>query len=426
MVPPDLSAVLGGGGGGSGGAPFYRCRVVGGRLLANRRSDEVFSEIRLDPSPSAAPTEEAAAAAWSGGGEGDEGGMAWFVKILTESDANCGGGFSVPSKFADSKRLISGDAIIFVKDKSNGDLFVGFRRALRLFDADSPFLPFLAEIDPEEDERTISELGFSRCVRGRIPSANVVEAARSADLGRPFEVLYYPKAGLPEFVVPEAEVDAAMRVPWKIAKRGAKSPWRMLQVTWDQPEIMKNRGLNKVSPWQVEIVSSNPALQTQYFETPRLTKWRVLEKSGSLGDEQNWRVLENSGFLGDERNSILNPEYKTVTSAVLQSPEHPAGMQGARQDLICFLPIKRNEVVGNSSSIDSTTQEVEIVRGEMNIANISHSSSIHLCQEAMLNGGSEPSSTSAFSQLKGVRTIALFGQTIIIEQSPAGGGADKQ
>ncbi|OAY82874.1 Auxin response factor 16 [Ananas comosus] len=263
--PPDLSAVLGG-----GGAPFFRCRVVGGRLLANRRSDEVFSEIRLDPSPSAAPTEEAAAAAWSGGGEGDDGGMAWFVKILTESDANCGGGFSVPrscaehifpplnlaaeppvqtlsisdlhgtawkfchiyrgtprrhllttgwSKFAESKRLISGDAIIFVKDKSNGDLFVGFRRALRLFDADSPFLPFLAEIDPEEDERTISELGFSRCVRGRIPSANVVEAARSADLGRPFEVLYYPKAGLPEFVVPEAEVDAAMRVPWKVGMR---------------------------------------------------------------------------------------------------------------------------------------------------------------------------------------------------------------
>lgn len=198
------------------------------------------------------------------------------------------------------------------------------------------------------------------------------------------------------------------------------------QVTWDEPEIMKNRGLNKVSPWQVEIVSSTPALQTQYFETPRLTKWKVLEKSGSLGDEQNWRVLENSGFLGDEQNSILNPEYKTVTSAVLQSPEHPAGMQGARQDLICFLPIKRNEVIGNSSSIDSTTQEVEIVRGEMNIANISHSSSIHLCQEAMLNGGSEPTSTSAFSQLKGVRTIALFGQTIIIEQSPAGGGADKQ
>lgn len=175
------------------------------------------------------------------------------------------------------------------------------------------------------------------------------------------------------------------------------------QVAWDEPKIMKNRGLNKVSPWQVEIASSIPALQTQYFETPRLTKWTtVLEKSYFLGDEQSRRMLENSRFLGDKQNSVLNPEYNTVTSAVRQSPEHPAGMQGARHELICFLPTKRDEVVGNSSSIDSTTQEVEIVHGEMNIVNISHLSSIYLYQEAMLNGGSEPSSTSAHGQLKGV------------------------
>jgi hypothetical protein len=155
------------------------CRVGAVRFLADPETDEVFAKIRLVPVGNTEP------------GFDDEGVLgnesehpekpASFAKTLTQSDANNGGGFSVPrycaetifprldytadppvqtviakdvhgevwkfrhiyrgtprrhllttgwSTFVNHKKLVAGDSIVFMRAE-NGDLCVGIRRAKR-------------------------------------------------------------------------------------------------------------------------------------------------------------------------------------------------------------------------------------------------------------------------------------------------------
>ncbi|EMS48753.1 Auxin response factor 8 [Triticum urartu] len=49
--------------------------------------------------------------------------------------------------------------------------------------------------------------------------------------------------------------------------RWPQSPWRLLQVTWDEPELLQN--VKRVCPWLVELVSSMPNLHLPSFSPPR-------------------------------------------------------------------------------------------------------------------------------------------------------------
>lgn len=163
--------------------PYILCRVAGVKYLADPETDEVYAKMRLAPVRS----EELD----YGGGE-DLGGLGSngsgvpekttsFAKTLTQSDANNGGGFSVPrycaetifprldysadppvqtilakdvhgeiwkfrhiyrgtprrhllttgwSTFVNQKKLVAGDSIVFLRTE-NGELCVGIRRAKR-------------------------------------------------------------------------------------------------------------------------------------------------------------------------------------------------------------------------------------------------------------------------------------------------------
>ncbi|OAY84004.1 Auxin response factor 8 [Ananas comosus] len=303
--------------GGVGYDALVLCRVVGVRYLANPHTDEVFAVIALEPGrllpPRSAPGGGSAAGGGGGGGR-----VVSFAKMLTPSDANNGGGFSVPRYCADSifprldmskdppvqylsirdvhggrwefrhiyrgtprrhllttgwsifvnaKKLVAGDVVVFARNEAK-ELFVGIRRAYRSFPKPSPATFPHREIEDEPEPENVE--GFSRCVKGRVPPSTVVEAVRLAKLGRPFEVMYYPKAGAAEFVVPKEVVDASLMVNWSAGIRvrmpvetedssrmtwfqgtveeimakdmgpGTQSPWRMLKIDWDEKEALKD------------------------------------------------------------------------------------------------------------------------------------------------------------------------------------------
>ncbi|KAJ6407437.1 hypothetical protein OIU84_010853 [Salix udensis] len=45
------------------------------------------------------------------------------------------------------------------------------------------------------------------------------------------------------------------------------SPWRLLQVTWDEPDLLQN--VKRVSPWLVELASNMAAIHFSPFSSPR-------------------------------------------------------------------------------------------------------------------------------------------------------------
>ena len=160
--------------------PFILCNVEAVKFMANPETDEVFAKLSL------LPLRNSELGADSDGAGGDDVAEpsccekpASFAKTLTQSDANNGGGFSVPrycaetifprldctaeppvqtvvakdvhgetwrfrhiyrgtprrhllttgwSSFVNQKKLVAGDSVVFLRAE-NGDLCVGIRRA---------------------------------------------------------------------------------------------------------------------------------------------------------------------------------------------------------------------------------------------------------------------------------------------------------
>ncbi|XP_076910842.1 auxin response factor 18-like [Bidens hawaiensis] len=329
--------------------PYIMCEVSTVKFMADPDTDEVYAKISLIPvkNPSFFDSND---------DEDDLGfGLRFdrnenkekptsFAKTLTQSDANNGGGFSVPrycaetifprldytaeppvqiitvkdvhsqiwkfrhiyrgtprrhllttgwSNFVNHKKLVAGDSVMFLR-ADNGDLCVGIRRAKRGIGGGFHELPTgsslygggLARFRPENEN-----------VNGKGDAEAVVEAANLAAAGLPFEVVYYPRASTPEFCVKAATVKAAMRIQWCPGMRfkmafetedssriswfmgtiasvqvddqinWPNSPWRLLQVTWDEPELLQN--VQRVNPWLVELVASMPAIHLTPFSPPR-------------------------------------------------------------------------------------------------------------------------------------------------------------
>lgn len=169
---------------------FVLCRVSAVKFLADPETDEVFAKIRLIPIKPNDPNycnedeeyDDIDGIGLTMGGNDSREKPASFAKTLTQSDANNGGGFSVPrycaetifpkldysadppvqtvlakdlhgemwkfrhiyrgtprrhllttgwSTFVNQKKLVAGDSIVFMRAE-NGDLCVGIRRAKRV------------------------------------------------------------------------------------------------------------------------------------------------------------------------------------------------------------------------------------------------------------------------------------------------------
>ncbi|XVF20247.1 hypothetical protein REPUB_Repub11eG0181100 [Reevesia pubescens] len=394
------------------------CRVASVKFLADIETDEVYAKIMLIPLLNSERDLEDDVVL---GGDGSNGSdnvekPASFAKTLTQSDANNGGGFSVPrycaetifprldytadppvqtviakdvhgeiwkfrhiyrgtprrhllttgwSTFVNQKKLVAGDSIVFLRAE-NGDLCVGIRRAKRGIgngpdssapgwnsglgngNCVSPYGGFSAFL--REDESKIMRNGNLGCVgnlpgKGKVRPEAVLKAVALAAGGQPFEIIYYPRASTPEFCVKASAVRAAMRIPWcsgmrfkmafetedssriswfmgtvssvQVAEpiRWPNSPWRLLQVTWDEPDLLQN--VKRVSPWLVELVSNMPAIHLSPFSPPR-KKLRLPQHLDFPLDGQ----FPMPSFSG-------NPLGPSSPLRCL-SDNAPAGIQGAR------------------------------------------------------------------------------------------------
>ncbi|XP_010554545.1 PREDICTED: auxin response factor 16-like [Tarenaya hassleriana] len=335
------------------------CRVLAIKYMADAESDEVFAKIRLMPLKGDGFDHEDCNGDGGYGNvfEGNNEKTPSFAKTLTQSDANNGGGFSVPrycaetifprldynaeppvqtilakdvhgdvwkfrhiyrgtprrhllttgwSNFVNQKKLVAGDSIVFMRAE-NGDLCVGIRRAKRGGIGNGPeyssgwnpiggscvYASLLREDEGSNLKRSCSPFD----IKGKVTSESVLQAATLAISGKPFDVVYYPRASTSEFCVKLSEVRAAMQIPWcsgmrfKMAfetedssriswfmgtvssvsvsdpVRWPDSPWRLLQVAWDEPDLLQN--VKRVNPWLVELVSNIPSIPFSSYSPSR-------------------------------------------------------------------------------------------------------------------------------------------------------------
>ncbi|GER43232.1 auxin response factor [Striga asiatica] len=296
--------------------PLIPCQVSSVKYSADPETDEVYAKIRLVPNELDFINEENGF--FSEANESIEKEKPnSFAKTLTQSDANNGGGFSVPrycaetifpeldysseppvqtilardfqgqiwkfrhiyrgtprrhllttgwGVFVNSKRLVAGDSVVFVREEK-GEIRVGVRRAK-------------------------SGIGCGpACFRGFGKNNNtenggdcVGSVMEKVCGGRAFEVVYYPRAGAPEFVVRASEVWSGMRVGWRpgmrfkmafetedssriswfvgsVASVGAEDPVRLPNSPW--------RILERVNPWSVELISGVSSINLSHLGLPR-------------------------------------------------------------------------------------------------------------------------------------------------------------
>ncbi|KAI7750917.1 hypothetical protein M8C21_003082 [Ambrosia artemisiifolia] len=351
--------------------PFIRCRVIDVKFLADLETDVVYGKIRLVPvgNGDVCYGGDVEDGALVGAGSSCSEKPSSFAKTLTQSDANNGGGFSVPrycaetifprldysldppvqtvvakdvhgeiwkfrhiyrgtprrhllttgwSTFVNHKKLVAGDSIVFVRTE-NGDLCVGIRRAKRggIDGSDSHSgwnsysgnsAPFYGGVSSflHDTESNLIRNGSNRNIyssgRGKVKPENVIEATSLAANGQPFDVTYYPRAGTPNFCVKASSLTASLgrqwcpgmrfkmafetedssRISWFMGTVSSvevvdpfqwpNSPWRLLQVIWDEPDLLQN--VKRVSPWLVEVVSSMPHIHLSPF-SPQRKKLRL-------------------------------------------------------------------------------------------------------------------------------------------------------
>lgn len=349
------------------------CRVIDVKFLADMETDEVYAKIRLIPLGNVdngygGDVDDGVLVGARNGSESSDKPSS-FAKTLTQSDANNGGGFSVPrycaetifprldysadppvqtviakdvhgetwkfrhiyrgtprrhllttgwSTFVNQKKLVAGDSIVFVRAE-NGDLCVGIRRAKRggaggpdsssgwnsySGSSASFYGGFSAYLRDNENKlmRSGSNRNINGSGRGKVRPEDVIEATSLAANGQPFEVAYHPRASTPDFCVKASSLTASLSCQWCAGMRfkmafetedssriswfmgtvssvevadpfhWPNSPWRLLQVTWDEPDLLQN--VKRVSPWLVELVSSMPVIHLSPF-SPQRKKLRL-------------------------------------------------------------------------------------------------------------------------------------------------------
>ncbi|KAB5568650.1 hypothetical protein DKX38_002443 [Salix brachista] len=313
--------------------PSIPCQISAVDFLADPITDEVFTRILLIPldNPSSNLPLSFVESCRSEGVndvDDDESKILAFSKILTPSDANNGGGFSVPrfcadsifpplnyqadppvqtltvadihgvnwdfrhiyrgtprrhllttgwSKFVNNKKLIAGDSVVFMRNLK-GEMFIGVRRSVRFNNS----ARWRGQISDSGGEGKVKvEEGFSRSWRGRLSQEAVVEAVERAAQGLPFEVVYYPRAGwYSDFVVRAEVVEAALCVFWTAGMRVKMTMETedSSRMTWFQGTVsstgLPDCGAWRGSPWR--MLQGNLTC----LEAVRISPWHFLGTSG--------------------------------------------------------------------------------------------------------------------------------------------------
>ncbi|KAJ3671810.1 hypothetical protein LUZ60_007889 [Juncus effusus] len=337
------------------------CRVTNVDLKAEQDTDEVYAQVTLMPESnqdeSTVEKEEPVPAQ-----QQVRPAVHSFCKTLTASDTSTHGGFSVLRRHADeclppldmskqpptqelvakdlhsvewrfrhifrgqprrhllqsgwsvfvsAKRLVAGDAFIFLRGE-NGELRVGVRRAMR------------------QQINIPSSVISSHSMHLGV----LATAWHAVKTGSPFTVYYKPRTSPAEFIVPYEQYVAAVKSNYNVGMRfkmrfeGEEAPeqrftgtivgtgesdpdrwhdskWRSLKVRWDENSSIARP--DKVSPWNVEpATNAPPSLNQPGMTNPNRTKRaRPVAAASSAADSA-------SHLSKDVSVSKINSEHHTI------------------------------------------------------------------------------------------------------------------
>ncbi|XP_027361895.1 auxin response factor 3-like isoform X2 [Abrus precatorius] len=291
--------------------PHVFCRVLDVKLHAEEGSDEVYCQVILVPESEQVEQSLREGEIDADGEEDTETIVKsttphMFCKTLTASDTSTHGGFSVPrraaedcfppldysqqrpsqelvakdlhglewrfrhiyrgqprrhllttgwSAFVNKKKLVSGDAVLFLRG-DDGELRLGIRRAAQLKSAGSFGAPSGQQLNP----------------------ANLMDVVNALSTRCAFSVCYNPRVSSSDFIIPvqrflkslDCSYSAGMRFRMRFETEDASerrftgliagisdvdpvrwpgSKWRCLLVRWDDIEAARH---NRVSPWEIE------------------------------------------------------------------------------------------------------------------------------------------------------------------------------
>ncbi|XP_060218374.1 auxin response factor 11-like isoform X2 [Lycium barbarum] len=276
------------------------CRVVNVHLLAEAETDEVYAQITLHPEakqeepskPDPCPPDPPKRTVHS------------FSKILTASDTSTHGGFSVLRKhaneclpqldmtqatptqdlitkdlhgyewrfkhifrgqprrhllttgwstFVTSKRLVAGDAFVFLRDE-NGELRVGVRRLARqqspmpqsVISSQCMHLGVLATASHAISTQTLFVVYYKPRTSQFIVGLNkYLEAvSHGFSVGMRFRMRFEGEDS------PERRFTGTIVGTGDISSQWSESKWRSLKIQWDEPASIVRP--DRVSPWEIE------------------------------------------------------------------------------------------------------------------------------------------------------------------------------
>ncbi|XP_076925571.1 auxin response factor 2B-like [Bidens hawaiensis] len=337
------------------------CRVINVHLRAELESDEVFAQITL------MPLDESTAKKESPPTPQPRFHVHSFCKTLTASDTSTHGGFSVLRRHADeclppldmskqpptqeleakdlhgnewrfrhifrgqprrhllqsgwsvfvsSKRLVAGDAFIFLRGE-NGELRVGVRRAMR-----------------QQTNMPSSVISSHSMHLGVLATA-----WHAIQTGTIFTVYYKPRTSPAEFIVPYDQYMESTKTNYSIGmrfkmrfegeeapeqrftgtvvgieesdpKRWPESKWGCLKVIWDEPSTIPRP--ERVSPWQIEPALCPPAVNPLPVHKQKRSRPSMLPSSPDSS------VLTREGPL---RAVTTDPSPANAFSRVLQGQD---------------------------------------------------------------------------------------------------------
>ncbi|XP_039011777.1 auxin response factor 2-like [Hibiscus syriacus] len=351
------------------------CRVINVQLKAEPETDEVFAQVTLLPEPT---QDENKVEKESPIPEPPRFQVHSFCKTLTASDTSTHGGFSVLRRHADeclppldmslqpptqelvtkdlhgnewrfrhifrgqprrhllqsgwsvfisSKKLVSGDAFIFLRGES-GELRVGVRRALR-----------------QQGNVPSSVISSHSMHLGVLATAWHAYTTRTI-----FTVYYKPRTSPAEFIVPFDQYMESVKKNYSIGMRfkmrfeGEESPeqrftgtivgiedsdpkrwqdskWRCLKVRWDETSTIPRP--ERVSPWKIEQAST-PALNPLPMQRPKRPRSVAVSSSPDssvLTREGSSKVTANPLPVGAFSRVLQGQEFSTLRGTFAESNE---------------------------------------------------------------------------------------------------------
>ncbi|KAL0338861.1 UNVERIFIED_CONTAM: Auxin response factor 19 [Sesamum angustifolium] len=384
------------------------CMLHNVTLHADGETDEVYAQMTLQP---VTKYDQEALLVSDIGLKHSRQPAEFFCKTLTASDTSTHGGFSVPrraaekifppldfsmqppaqelvardlhdqtwtfrhiyrgqpkrhllttgwSVFVSSKRLVAGDAVLFIRDEKS-QLLLGIRRANRQ-------QPALSSSVISSDSMHIGILAA---------------AAHAAANNSPFTIFYNPRASPSEFVIPLAKYNKAMytqvspgmrfRMMFETEESGVRrymgtitgvsdldpvrwknSQWRNLQVGWD--ESTAGERPSRVSIWDIE-----PVVTPFYICPPPFFRPRFPKHPGFPDDDSDMENMFKRGmpWLADDfglkdASSSIFPGLSLTANQNLQQTAMYSQLQ-QQQILTGTAQMQQNDLITNRTTFPMTS-----------------------------------------------------------------------